>query len=95
MPSHIRYSDVFNVKHLISYYGDSLDDENGAHSMLNFVYLGGDDASPNVEDLSLAFLETHDSMIKGVSRKLSYLWLRSSVLGIRPVKWKRGISNTS
>lgn len=69
LPSHIRCSDVFNVKHLLPYYGDSSDDDHGAHSRSNFVYPGGDDAGPSVEDRALAFLEAHDRVTKGASRK--------------------------
>ncbi|XP_052627007.1 uncharacterized protein LOC128133560 [Lactuca sativa] len=39
LPSHIRCSDVFNVKHLLPYYGDSSDDDHGAHSRPNFMLL--------------------------------------------------------
>ncbi|GJV32644.1 putative reverse transcriptase domain-containing protein [Tanacetum coccineum] len=41
LPSHIRCSDVFNVKHLIPYYGDSSDDDLAMNSRKNFVYPGG------------------------------------------------------
>ncbi|GJT13555.1 putative nucleotidyltransferase, ribonuclease H, partial [Tanacetum coccineum] len=41
LPSHIRCSDVFNVKHLIHYYGDSSDDDLAINSRTNFVYPGG------------------------------------------------------
>ncbi|GKC08185.1 putative reverse transcriptase domain-containing protein [Tanacetum coccineum] len=41
LPSHIRCSDVLNVKHLISYHGDSFDDDLAMNSGTNFVYLGG------------------------------------------------------
>ncbi|GKA01384.1 putative reverse transcriptase domain-containing protein [Tanacetum coccineum] len=37
LPSHIRCSDVFNVKHLIPYYGDSSDDDLAMNSRMNFV----------------------------------------------------------
>ncbi|KAF7135555.1 hypothetical protein RHSIM_Rhsim08G0252200 [Rhododendron simsii] len=38
LPSHIRTADVFNVKHLIPFKGDSLSDEE-ANSRANFVFL--------------------------------------------------------
>ncbi|GJU20386.1 putative reverse transcriptase domain-containing protein [Tanacetum coccineum] len=41
LPSHIRCSDVFNVKHLIPYHGDSFDDDLAMNSRTNFVYPGG------------------------------------------------------
>ncbi|GKE20230.1 hypothetical protein Tco_1431742, partial [Tanacetum coccineum] len=37
LPSHIRCSDVFNVKHLIPYHGDSSDDGLAMNSRTNFV----------------------------------------------------------
>ncbi|GJU16655.1 putative nucleotidyltransferase, ribonuclease H [Tanacetum coccineum] len=41
LPSHIRCSDVFNVKHLIIYHGDTSDDDLYMNSRTNFVYPGG------------------------------------------------------
>ncbi|KAM0027670.1 hypothetical protein Hdeb2414_s0019g00542891 [Helianthus debilis subsp. tardiflorus] len=41
LPSHIRCSDVFNVKHLLPYYGDSSDDELVGNLRENFDYPGG------------------------------------------------------
>ncbi|GJR74811.1 putative RNA-directed DNA polymerase, eukaryota, reverse transcriptase zinc-binding domain protein [Tanacetum coccineum] len=41
LPSHIRCSDVFNVKHLIPYHGDYFDDDLAMNSRTNFVYPGG------------------------------------------------------
>ncbi|GJZ48799.1 putative nucleotidyltransferase, ribonuclease H [Tanacetum coccineum] len=38
LPSHIRCSDVFNVKHLLPYHGDSSDDDLVMNSRANFVY---------------------------------------------------------
>ncbi|GJV15141.1 putative reverse transcriptase domain-containing protein [Tanacetum coccineum] len=43
LPTHIRCSDVFNVKHLIPYHGDSSDDDLAMNSRKNFVYSGGND----------------------------------------------------
>ncbi|GKE59740.1 hypothetical protein Tco_1510107, partial [Tanacetum coccineum] len=43
LPSHIRCSDVFNVKHLIPYHGDSSDDDLAMNSRTNFVYPGGNE----------------------------------------------------
>ncbi|GJW84105.1 hypothetical protein Tco_0157250 [Tanacetum coccineum] len=47
LPSHIRCSDVFNVKHLLPYHGDSSDDDPVVNSRANFVYPGENDAGPN------------------------------------------------
>ncbi|GKB35763.1 putative reverse transcriptase domain-containing protein [Tanacetum coccineum] len=41
LPSHIRCFDVFNVKHLLSYHGDSSNDDLVVNSRANFVYPGG------------------------------------------------------
>nr|GEY91372.1 putative reverse transcriptase domain-containing protein [Tanacetum cinerariifolium] len=38
LPSHIRRSDVFNVKHLLPYHGDSSDEDSVGNSRTNFVY---------------------------------------------------------
>ncbi|GJY15597.1 putative nucleotidyltransferase, ribonuclease H [Tanacetum coccineum] len=41
LPSHIQCFDVFNVKHLLPYHGDSFDDDLVMNSRANFVYPGG------------------------------------------------------
>ncbi|GJW20649.1 putative reverse transcriptase domain-containing protein [Tanacetum coccineum] len=41
LPSHIQCSDVFNVKHLLPYHGDSSDDDLVGNSRTNCVYPGG------------------------------------------------------
>ncbi|GJR45653.1 putative nucleotidyltransferase, ribonuclease H [Tanacetum coccineum] len=46
LPSHIRCSNVFNMKHLLPYHGDSFDDDLVVKSRANFVYPGGNDAGP-------------------------------------------------
>ncbi|KAI3526019.1 hypothetical protein L1887_05170 [Cichorium endivia] len=69
LPSHIRCSDVFNVKHLVPFHGDSSDDEPASHSRSNFVYPGGNDAGPSVEERALMFMEAQDRVTKGASRK--------------------------
>nr|GEV78506.1 cell division cycle and apoptosis regulator protein 1-like isoform X1 [Tanacetum cinerariifolium] len=46
--SHIRCSDVFNVKHLLPYHGNSSDEDNVGNSRTNFVYPGGNDENPRV-----------------------------------------------
>nr|GEY56113.1 putative reverse transcriptase domain-containing protein [Tanacetum cinerariifolium] len=60
LPSHIRCSDVFNVKHLVPYYGDSSDDDLAVNSRTNFVYPGENDAGPSVEERAELFLEAQD-----------------------------------
>ncbi|GJS98234.1 putative nucleotidyltransferase, ribonuclease H [Tanacetum coccineum] len=47
LPSHIRCYNVFNVKHLIPYHGDSSDDDLALNSRMNFIYPGGNDGDPN------------------------------------------------
>ncbi|GJS65037.1 putative nucleotidyltransferase, ribonuclease H [Tanacetum coccineum] len=42
LPSHIRCSDVFNVKHLLPYHGDSSDNDLVVNSKANFVYPWGE-----------------------------------------------------
>nr|GEV33230.1 putative reverse transcriptase domain-containing protein [Tanacetum cinerariifolium] len=50
LPSHFRCSDVFNVKHLIPYHGDSSDDDLAMNSRTNFAYSGGNDGGPSIEE---------------------------------------------
>nr|GEW43799.1 putative reverse transcriptase domain-containing protein [Tanacetum cinerariifolium] len=57
LPSHIRCSDVFNVKHLIPFHGDSSDDDLAMNSRTNFVYPGGNDGGPSIEERADLFLE--------------------------------------
>ncbi|GJY07652.1 hypothetical protein Tco_0374706 [Tanacetum coccineum] len=64
LPSHIRCSDVFNVKHLFPYHGDSSDDDLVVNSRTNFVYPGGNDASPSIEERAILFLEPQDRVQK-------------------------------
>lgn len=52
LPSHIRTSDVFNVKHLVMYLGDNFG--NDVNSRANFLQLGEIDA------VALKYLEAHD-----------------------------------
>ncbi|GKB13985.1 putative reverse transcriptase domain-containing protein [Tanacetum coccineum] len=57
LPSHIRCSDVFNVKHLLPYHGDSSDEDSVGNSRMNFVYPGGNDVNPSIEERADLFLE--------------------------------------
>ncbi|GKE88235.1 hypothetical protein Tco_1565710 [Tanacetum coccineum] len=57
LPSHIQCFDVFNMKHLLAYHGDSSDDDLVGNSRTNFVYLWGNDAGLSVEERALLFLE--------------------------------------
>ena len=54
LPSHIRTADVFNVKHLIPYAGDSSDDD---HSRANSVYPGENDA----DEIAIRFMEKFEN----------------------------------
>ncbi|GJS56512.1 putative nucleotidyltransferase, ribonuclease H [Tanacetum coccineum] len=65
LPSHIRCSDVFNMKHLLPYHGDSSDDDHVVNSRANFVYLGGNDAGPSIKEQAILFLEAQDRVKKG------------------------------
>ncbi|GJW87446.1 hypothetical protein Tco_0162786 [Tanacetum coccineum] len=65
LPSHIRCSGVFNVKHLLPYHGDSSDDNLVGNSRMNFVYPGGNNAGPSVEERALLFLEAQDRDMQG------------------------------
>ncbi|KAJ0804016.1 hypothetical protein HanLR1_Chr00c1522g0808401 [Helianthus annuus] len=69
LPSHIRCADVFNVKHLLPYYGESSDDETVGNSRANFVYPGGNDVGPSVEERAILYLEAQDRVRKGPSLK--------------------------
>ncbi|GJU78179.1 putative reverse transcriptase domain-containing protein [Tanacetum coccineum] len=69
LPSHIRCSDVFNVKHLIPYHGDSSDDDLSMNSRTNFVYPGGNDGGPSIEERADLFLEAQDRVKKRASVK--------------------------
>ncbi|GJS79658.1 putative reverse transcriptase domain-containing protein [Tanacetum coccineum] len=69
LPSHIRCSDVFNVKHLILYHGDSSDDDLTMNSRTNFVYPGGNDGGPSIEERADLFLEDQDRVKKRASVK--------------------------
>nr|GEZ21839.1 reverse transcriptase domain-containing protein [Tanacetum cinerariifolium]GEZ26773.1 reverse transcriptase domain-containing protein [Tanacetum cinerariifolium] len=69
LPSHIRCSDVFNVKNLIPYHGDSSDDDLDMNSRTNFVYPGGNDGGPSIEERPDLFLEVQDRVKKRTSVK--------------------------
>nr|GEU68731.1 putative reverse transcriptase domain-containing protein [Tanacetum cinerariifolium] len=60
LPSHIRYSDVFNVKHLLPYHGDSSDEDSVGNSRTNFVYPERNDVNPSIEERADLFLEAQD-----------------------------------
>ncbi|GJU46789.1 hypothetical protein Tco_1204055, partial [Tanacetum coccineum] len=45
LPSHVRTHDVFNVKHLVPFMGDSSDEDDAVlNSRSNLLYRGGNDA---------------------------------------------------
>nr|GEZ27507.1 putative reverse transcriptase domain-containing protein [Tanacetum cinerariifolium] len=60
LPSHIRCSDVFNVKHLLPYHGNSSDEDSVGNSRMKFVYPGGNDVNPSIEERTDLFLEAQD-----------------------------------
>ncbi|GKC77534.1 hypothetical protein Tco_1128308, partial [Tanacetum coccineum] len=74
LPSHIRCSDVFNVKHLIPYHGDSSDDDLAMNSRTNFVYPGGNDGGPSIEERADLFLEAQDRVKKRASSTSDFLY---------------------
>ncbi|GKC35581.1 hypothetical protein Tco_1047965 [Tanacetum coccineum] len=63
LPSHIRCFDVFNVKHLLPYHGDSSDDDLVVNSRENFIYPWGNDAGPSIEEWAILFLDAQDRTI--------------------------------
>ncbi|GKC71708.1 hypothetical protein Tco_1117591 [Tanacetum coccineum] len=68
LPSHIQCSDVFNVKHLLPYHGDSSGEDSVGSSRMNFVYLRGNDVNPSLEERADLFLEAQYHVRKiGVS----------------------------
>nr|GEY73860.1 putative reverse transcriptase domain-containing protein [Tanacetum cinerariifolium] len=60
LPSHIRCLDVFNVKHLLPYHGDSFDEDAIGNLWMNFVYPGENDVNPSIKERALLFLEAQD-----------------------------------
>nr|GEX90068.1 hypothetical protein [Tanacetum cinerariifolium] len=64
LPSHIWCSDVFNVKHLFPYNGNSSDEDNVGNSRTNFVYPGGNDVNLSIEERADLFLEARDRVRK-------------------------------
>ncbi|GJU70678.1 integrase, catalytic region, zinc finger, CCHC-type containing protein [Tanacetum coccineum] len=68
LPSHIRCSDVFNVKHLLPYHGDSSNEDSVGNSRTNFVYPGGNDVNPSIEERADLFPEAQDRVRKRVTR---------------------------
>ncbi|GJW82986.1 putative reverse transcriptase domain-containing protein [Tanacetum coccineum] len=69
LPSHIRCSNVVNVKHLIPYHGDSSDDDLAMNSRMNFVYPGGNDGGPSIKERADLFLKAQDRVKKRASVK--------------------------
>ena len=59
LPSHIRTADVFNMKHLIPFTGDSSDDDVVANSRSNFLSPGENDA---IQEQALAFMQKFDNL---------------------------------
>nr|GEX18921.1 putative reverse transcriptase domain-containing protein [Tanacetum cinerariifolium] len=63
LPSHIRCSNVFNVKHLLPYHGNS-DEDSVGNSRTNFVSPRGNDVNPSIQERADLFLEAHDRVRK-------------------------------
>ena len=61
LPSHIRTSDVFNVKHLIPYDGDSSDEDDVGNLRANFSHPGGNDAV----EKALTYLDIYEDHRNG------------------------------
>ncbi|KAH7564967.1 hypothetical protein JRO89_XS09G0093600 [Xanthoceras sorbifolium] len=59
LPTHIRTHDVFNIKHLIPFYGDSSNDKVLGNSRSNFLQPGENDAAA-IDDMALEFIEGWD-----------------------------------
>ena len=57
LPSYIRTADVFNVKHLVPYIGDSSDDSD---SRPNSVHLGENDVG--IKEQAIRFLEQWEKL---------------------------------
>ncbi|GJV92164.1 hypothetical protein Tco_1539977 [Tanacetum coccineum] len=60
--------DIYMMKaqahHLLPYHGDSSDDDLVVNSRANFVYPGGNDAGPRIEERAILFLEAQDRVKK-------------------------------
>lgn len=56
LPSHLHTSDIFNVKHLIPYVGDTSSNDDSADSRVNLPNPVGDD----VDQIPLAYMERLD-----------------------------------
>ncbi|GKG16151.1 hypothetical protein Tco_0358474, partial [Tanacetum coccineum] len=50
--------------HLLPYYGDSCDGDLVVNSRANFVYSGGNDAGPSIEERAILFPEARDRVKK-------------------------------
>ncbi|GKA68469.1 putative reverse transcriptase domain-containing protein, partial [Tanacetum coccineum] len=83
LPSHIRCSDAFNMKHLLPYHGDSSDEDSVGNSRTNFVYSGGNDVNPSIEERANLFLEAQDRVRKKGFTKMGITWAPGGVR--RPV----------
>ena len=59
LPTHIRTHDVFNIKQLIPFHGDSSDDEAVGNSRSNFLQPRENDASA-IDYMALEFMEGWD-----------------------------------
>ena len=58
LPSHVRTVDVFNMKHLIPFYGDYSNDDDAGNSRMNFLYPRKNDAN----EQALEFMEKYEKL---------------------------------
>nr|GEV00955.1 hypothetical protein [Tanacetum cinerariifolium] len=81
LPSHILCSDVFNVKHLLPYHGNSSNEYSVGNLRTNFVYPGRNDVNTSIEEWADLFLEAQDRVRKNGFTKVSITWAPGGVKG--------------
>nr|GFA50338.1 hypothetical protein [Tanacetum cinerariifolium] len=79
--SHIRCSDVFNVKQLLPYHGNSSDEDSVGNSRTNFIYPGGNDVNSSIKERADLFLEAQDRVRKKGFTKVGITWAPGGVKG--------------
>ncbi|KAI9156095.1 hypothetical protein LWI28_000413 [Acer negundo] len=79
LPSHIRTHDMFNVKHLIPFLGDSYSDDAVENSRTNFLQPGENDAVA-MEHMALEYMEGWD---RKKTKKKGQFNLTSPGVGVR------------
>ncbi|GJR75260.1 putative reverse transcriptase domain-containing protein [Tanacetum coccineum] len=71
-------SQFLRCQHLLSYHDDSSDEDLVVNSRANFVYPGGNDAGPSIEERAILFLEAQDWVDLCLSR-----WSLHYTVGIK------------